>query len=449
MHDAAEATAAVAAELAKSFPAASTPPALELQPEPEREPAAPSSNSGAECESDTGPRRHAPTPPEFAQQLYRQLKTRFGLDKPSTRVVCDKAQMARLGLPSAPEAFVLEGDAARSDESAAFMAAFERSKSAGQLWLAKPATGSLGSGIVVFKDDAAVKRVLAREAQKRKRAAKSRSAFHRSQPTPPLVMQRYLMDPLLLRGVKFDLRVHVVVLTGADGDFRALFHRGKSSARFASGQWDASNLDATNHLTNLCLAAAKHEEEPLGDGSSRADHSTRGDVPLDELLTELASSAGIAPDTVLDSLRSACAECFRAFKQSLAASEKTAGAETQTERSSGGRMHHFGLDVILDSNLRSWLLEVNYSPAMRYDTDLPTRELVVDLLDLALRENLLDQESCWQVTAAASKGHRDITGEEFHWQPPPPPAADRVEQEPRGGSSSSPWHELDLEDVND
>jgi hypothetical protein len=112
-------------------------------------------------------------------------------------------------------------------------------------------------------------------------------------------------------------------------------------------------------------------------------------------------------------------------------------------------MHHFGLDVILDSNLRSWLLEVNYSPAMRYDTDLPTRELVVDLLDLALRENLLDQESCWQVTAAASKGHRDITGEEFHWQPPPPPAADRVEQEPRGGSSSSPWHELDLEDVND
>ena len=94
-------------------------------------------------------------------------------------------------------------------------------------------------------------------------------------------------------------------------------------------------------------------------------------------------------------------------------------------------MHHFGLDVILDTNLRSWLLEVNYSPHMRKE-DPATSQLVADMVDLALHENLLDQDSCWQVSAAASKGYRGVTGVEYHWHPPP--AAER-------GS----WDELNLE----
>jgi hypothetical protein len=126
------------------------------------------------------------------------------------------------------------------------------------------------------------------------------------------VLQRYLMDPLLLGGVKFDIRAHVIVITtgSARSAPRCLLHARSSYARFATGQYTTDHLDSARHLTNVCLREAASGCPTRADGDPQP--SSRRTVPLLQLLEELAAAGSqVGGDAVVEAVCNASAECMR------------------------------------------------------------------------------------------------------------------------------------------
>lgn len=106
----------------------------------------------------------------------------------------------------------------------------------------------------------------------------------------PAVAQKYVPRPLLLRGLKFDLRVYALV-TAAVPRLRAFVHS-EGLARFATVPYAvprASNLEtARMHLTNYAVnrgsdAFAVASEGDGGDGASRGASKQRLSAVLRQL----------------------------------------------------------------------------------------------------------------------------------------------------------------------
>ena len=71
-----------------------------------------------------------------------------------------------------------------------------------------------------------------------------------------MIVQRYLSNPLLLNGFKFDLRVYVVVTGLSDGKMHAFLHD-EGLARFCTAPYEKPTKDnykkAYMHLTNYSV----------------------------------------------------------------------------------------------------------------------------------------------------------------------------------------------------
>jgi len=115
------------------------------------------------------------------------------------------------------------------------------------LWLVKPASANRGIGIQVIDGVEAAKDILTGVAGRASMGVKG-----------TWVVQKYIENPLLVAGRKFDLRVWA--LATDEGD---VFIHGPGYVRTSSEAFDMSTTDRRVHLTNYCLQV-KHR----GEGSS-------------------------------------------------------------------------------------------------------------------------------------------------------------------------------------
>ncbi|KAA0165443.1 hypothetical protein FNF27_07646 [Cafeteria roenbergensis] len=115
------------------------------------------------------------------------------------------------------------------------------------LWLVKPANANRGNGIEVVDTLADARACLEGVASRASMGVQG-----------TWVVQKYIENPLLLAGRKFDLRVWVLVTD--DGD---VFVHGPGYVRTSSEAFTMDNTDRRVHLTNYCLQV-KHR----GEGSS-------------------------------------------------------------------------------------------------------------------------------------------------------------------------------------
>ncbi|XP_071623301.1 inactive polyglycylase TTLL10 isoform X3 [Heliangelus exortis] len=151
-----------------------------------------------------------------------------------------------------PESFRLD----IREERKAF---FELSKE-GQIWICKPSGSNQGQGIFLLKTPAALHNFQAR--------------LHRREENPPntvphkapraRIVQRYIQQPLLLEGKKFDVRSYLLIACTAP--FLLFYAQGY--LRLSCVNYDATSDDLTVHLTNQkrmqqimvqCFLAAKHK----------------------------------------------------------------------------------------------------------------------------------------------------------------------------------------------
>jgi len=175
----------------------------------------------------------------------------------------------------------------------------------------------------------------------------------------PIVIQRYISDPFLFLGFKFDLRLYVLVTSFAP--IEAFIYK-EGLARFGSRSYSSrleSLRDNRIHLTNSSI-----QKEFNGDidrshpaylaGSNGADSK----VAISWLWKRL-DEIGIDTDSLWEKIIEVCVTA-------LAAS----GSDIQNQPNS---FELFGFDVMFDQQLKCWLIEVNSSPSLTCDSPLDIR----------------------------------------------------------------------------
>lgn len=176
------------------------------------------------------------------------------------------------------------------------------------------------------------------------------------------VIQKYIEKPLLLNGYKFDLRLYVLVTS-----FNPLeaFIYSDGFARLSTMLYSDSKEDIDNkfiHLTNSSIQKYNTDNidknNPLNEESEQVGGSKlslQGVLGLWEKL----QAKGIDVHELWRKI------CLLVVKSLVAVEEKIPHNPCYFEI--------FGYDVIIDSNLRPWLLEVNASPSLSRENNLDNK----------------------------------------------------------------------------
>ncbi|XP_006144830.1 probable tubulin polyglutamylase TTLL2 [Tupaia chinensis] len=217
-------------------------------------------------------------------------------------------------------------------------------------WICKPSESSRGRGISIFSD---IKDLIFGDTY---------------------VVQRYICNPLLVGRYKCDLRVYVCV-TGFKPLTIYVYQEGL--ARFATEKFDLSDpQNCYAHLTNCSVNKAGTSYQEVKEVVGRGCKWTLGrffsylrswDVD-DLLLWQKINRLVILTVLAIASAVPFAANCFELF----------------------------GFDILIDDNLKPWLLEVNYSPALSLDCPVDVvvkRRLVHDIIDLVYLTGLRNERT--------------------------------------------------------
>lgn len=206
-------------------------------------------------------------------------------------------------------------------------------------WICKPADLSRGRGIFVFKD-------------------LSELTYDCT-----AVVQRYISHPFLIGGYKFDLRIYVSV--PSYHPLRIYIHE-EGLVRFSTDKYDLDRLgNLFSHLTNTSIN--KHspmyaaDKDQIGSGCkwtlTQLRHYFRQENINDQTLWMKIINIIILTLIIQHSQVPPAENCYELY----------------------------GFDIIIDENLKPWLLEVNFSPAMSCDSQvdvLVKKPMLHDMLDM-------------------------------------------------------------------
>eukprot|EP00930_Biecheleria_cincta_P069434 TRINITY_DN5717_c0_g1_i2.p1 TRINITY_DN5717_c0_g1~~TRINITY_DN5717_c0_g1_i2.p1 ORF type:complete len:562 (+),score=60.82 TRINITY_DN5717_c0_g1_i2:94-1779(+) len=205
----------------------------------------------------------------------------------------------------------------------------------------KPANASCGHGISLLMKPW--------DLDKKRDAIKSNGA----------IVQEYISSPLLLQGLKWDLRVYVLVLSLQP--LRALLCK-EGLARLCCEPYMAPSMmnkaNISCHLTNYsiskCCGSYSHTNDPA-DGS-------RGNKRTWSSTLAFLETLGHDVNLLRDQVREIAAATTEAMASEFSR------AEVHVKRNC---FHILGLDIIFNEEGRGWLLEVNCHPSFCIDSVFP------------------------------------------------------------------------------
>ena len=209
------------------------------------------------------------------------------------------------------------------------------------IWIMKPVGMSRGRGITLIDDIVDV-------------------AY-----ASPTVIQKYVTNPLLFEGFKFDLRLYVLVTSF--NPLEAFIYR-EGLARFGSKRFSTTNTnlkDLQIHLTNSSIQR-EYDDDILYDHPSRmaGKHGGGNKTRLTWLLNRLQKN-GIDTTGLWKEISKVCLQTLKSVDALIINQPNS--------------FEIFGFDVIIDSKLKPWLIEVNACPSMARDS----------LLDMDVKEALI------------------------------------------------------------
>ncbi|XP_078535328.1 tubulin monoglutamylase TTLL4 isoform X2 [Lissotriton helveticus] len=220
-----------------------------------------------------------------------------------------------------------------------------------QKWIVKPPASARGIGITVI--------------HKWSQLPKRR----------PLLVQRYLHKPYLISGSKFDLRIYVYV-TSFDPLRVYMFTDGL--VRFASCKYSSSMKSLGNkfmHLTNYSVNKKNSEYKSNADETACQGHKWA----LKALWSYL-NEKGVSSDKIWEKIKDIVIK-------TIIASDPYVNSLAKMYLRRPYCCHElFGFDIMLDENLKPWILEVNISPSLHSNSPLDLNikgQMISDLLNLA------------------------------------------------------------------
>ncbi|XP_070832198.1 tubulin monoglutamylase TTLL4 [Chaetodon trifascialis] len=191
----------------------------------------------------------------------------------------------------------------------------------------------------------------------------------------PLLVQKYLHKPYLISGNKFDLRIYVYV-TAYDPLRIYIFSDGL--VRFASCKYSSSMKTLSNkfmHLTNYSVNKKNSEYQTNSD-----DKACQGHKWALKALWQYLGSRGVNTTLIWEKIKDIVIK-------TVIASEPYVNSLLKMNVRTPHSCHElFGFDIMLDENLKPWILEVNISPSLHSNTPLDVSikgQMIRDLLNLA------------------------------------------------------------------
>ncbi|KAM9802833.1 tubulin monoglutamylase TTLL4 isoform 2-T2 [Syngnathus typhle] len=190
-----------------------------------------------------------------------------------------------------------------------------------------------------------------------------------------LLVQKYIHKPYLIGGNKFDLRIYVYV-TCYDPLRIYLFSDGL--VRFASCKYSPSMKTLGNkfmHLTNYSVNKKNSEYQANSD-----DKACQGHKWAVKALWQYLGSRGVNTTLIWEKIKDIVIK-------TIIASEPYVNSLLKMHVRTPYSCHElFGFDIMLDENLKPWILEVNISPSLHSNTALDVSikgQMIRDLLNLA------------------------------------------------------------------
>lgn len=204
------------------------------------------------------------------------------------------------------------------------------------IWIVKPNASSQGKGIFLLRDmeDLPLSEVS--------------------------VVSRYVDNPLLIQGLKFDLRIYVLVTSYEP--LRAYVYR-EGLTRFASQPYSTKEEhlnDKYRHLTNYSIN--KKAGNFVENQKLKADNVGHK-WSLSALNLHLRA-LGVDVDLMWTRIMDLLVKSLMSVEPTIASRTKEATPNV------ANCFELYGFDVLVDDKLKPWLLEVNLSPCMVADSPL-------------------------------------------------------------------------------
>ncbi|XP_048639531.1 LOW QUALITY PROTEIN: inactive polyglycylase TTLL10, partial [Marmota marmota marmota] len=234
-----------------------------------------------------------------------------------------------------------------------------------QIWICKPTASNQGKGIFLIRSQEEVNALQAKAQSTEDDSIYRKTPFRAPQAR---VVQRYIQNPLLLDGKKFDVRSYLLIACAVP--YMVFF--GHGYARLTLSLYDPHSRDLSGHLTNQYM----QKKSPLyvllkEDTVWSMDH-------LNSYINDkFRKTKGLPRDWVFTTftkrMQQIMAHCFLAVKSKL---------ECKL-----GYFDLIGCDFLIDENFKVWLLEMNSNPALHTNCEVLKEVIpgvVMETLDLAL-----------------------------------------------------------------
>ncbi|CAI2725255.1 unnamed protein product [Schistosoma spindalis] len=210
-----------------------------------------------------------------------------------------------------------------------------------------------------------------------------------------VIVQSYINQPYLIDGKKFDIRLYVFV--AGFSPLRAYVYR-EGLVRFASQKYSTSVQQLRNrfvHLTNYSVNKYNKTEETFV-----SNHKWKLST-LWSYLTERGADVPNLWSHIVDIV----------FKTLSSVVSCIATMVDQNCRRRASVYELFGFDIILDADLKPWLLEVNVSPSLHTNTQLDDEvktAVVKDMFNVCGFQLPPDYHSSLSVTTSQSRSLNNV-----------------------------------------
>ncbi|XP_060575179.1 protein polyglycylase TTLL10-like isoform X2 [Ruditapes philippinarum] len=210
-----------------------------------------------------------------------------------------------------------------------------------EMWICKPVGMNQGKGIFIIRSREAINQILEEREQKKQQAQKP------GRPLMNRIVQRYITNPLLLEDRKFDVRAYMLVASTVP--FLILYHKGY--VRLCCNKYEADNMDLGRHLTNQFVQKKDPNYKEMKENTAWSmdkfndyiNQNIRPDCPVE-------IEEDWVYNTFTKQMQKIMIHCFNSVKHKL--------------QSRIGYFDLFGLDFMVDTDMKAWLLEMNVNPSM-------------------------------------------------------------------------------------